>query len=122
MEHTNKKKKQLKITKAQKTIQAKRLRRSRRTRLKVQGSSQKPRLSVMRSNIYIYAQLIDDMKGNTLVAAFGLLKEAGSVGEALGKKAFDRNVKTVVFDKGAYAYHGRVKELADGARKGGLSF
>lgn len=117
-----KNKNQLKTTKKHKLSQAKRIRRARRTRSKVQGTQAKPRLSVMRSNRYIYAQLIDDQVGHTLASSGGLLKDALKVGELIAKKAIDKKLKTVVFDKGAYTYHGRVKELAEGARKAGLSF
>jgi len=105
-----------------KKLQEQRLRRARRTRKKVQGTSAKPRLCVFRSNRSIYAQLIDDNAGHTLKAARGLLKKASAIGEDLAKEALGSNIKTVVFDKGRYTYHGRVKELADGARKGGLTF
>lgn len=103
-------------------LQEKRLRRASRTRRKIHGTSAKPRLSVFRSNRSIYAQLIDDNAGHTLAVARGSLKNALEVGGSLAKKALDSSIKTVVFDKGRYAYHGRVKELADGARKGGLIF
>ena len=91
-----------------------------------------PRLCVFRSNKNIYAQIIDDVNGKTLVSASTLEKdfEAGGskkesakkVGIAVAKKAVAANIKTVVFDRGGYQYHGRVKELADGAREGGLEF
>lgn len=92
----------------------------------------RPRLAVFRSNKAIYAQVIDDKQGKTLVAAnsgkldkkFKMTKiqQAAAVGEILAKKALLINIKTVVFDRRAYKYHGRVKALADGARKGGLKF
>lgn len=121
MELTHKKI-QYKTTGRRKALQAKRVRRAGRIRVKVKGTAKKPRLSVMRSNKFIYVQLIDDQEGKTLAAAFGALQEAGNVGETLAKKAIDKKFKTVVFDKGAYTYHGRVKEVAQGARKGGLQF
>lgn len=80
------------------------------------------RLSVFRSNKYIYAQIIDDKKGVTLVSASGDKTEAAKVGEELAKEAKAKKIVKVVFDRGEYKYHGQVKALADGARKGGLSF
>ncbi len=99
-------------------------RRKLRVRKKVYGSSNTPRLSVFRSNKYIYAQVIDDKVGVTLVSAFGKkdTKAAEKVGEDLAKKAIAQKINKVVFDKGSYKYHGRVKSLAEGARKGGLQF
>lgn len=92
-------------------------------------SLDRPRLSVFRSNRAIYAQIIDDTKGATLafasskgVKAKGKLEVAMAVGETLAQKALKAKVKKVVFDKGGYKYHGRVKALAEGARKGGLVF
>jgi large subunit ribosomal protein L18 len=111
------------------------LRRRRHVRKKVSGTADRPRLSVFRSNRHIYAQLIDDTAGVTLVAAStqvkalrdelpraGNRKAAEAVGEALAKKALDVGIKTVCFDRGPYRYHGRVKSLADAARKAGLAF
>ncbi len=107
-------------------------RRARRTRAKLRNTSDKPRLSVFRSNNNIHAQIIDDLHGKTLAGASSLeikgnakenkTKLAEKVGENLAKKALEAGVKEVVFDKGRYRYHGRIKALADGARKGGLSF
>ncbi len=102
-------------------------------RKKVSGSSEKPRLSVFRSNSDIYAQLIDDTKGVTIAAASskdkdikaqaGTKTEKGKlVGAAIARKAVDLNVKEVVFDRSGYLYHGRVKAVAEGAREGGLQF
>lgn len=102
-------------------------------RAKVSGTSTKPRLAVFRSNTDIYAQLIDDTKGITITAASSKDKDikaqAGTkseksklVGAALARKAGELNVKEVVFDRGGYLYHGRVKAVADGAREGGLQF
>jgi large subunit ribosomal protein L18 len=108
-----------------------RSRRRRRIRGKVTGTPQRPRLSVFRSNREIYAQVIDDTAGATLVAARsaevdtkGLDKTAVArkVGELVGKRAKDKNIETVVFDRSGYLYHGRVKALAEGAREGGLAF
>ncbi len=97
------------------------------------GSPERPRLSVFRSNKEIYAQIIDDTSGKTLVASSSRDKElsgakgtkselAAAVGKALAKKALDAGVENVAFDRGGYQYHGRVKSLADGAREGGLKF
>jgi large subunit ribosomal protein L18 len=110
-------------------------RRHRRVRGKVSGTAARPRLCVTRSNTNIYAQLIDDRAGVTLVAANSVQKEvrgklktgatieaARAVGEALAKKATDKRITTVVFDRGGNLYHGRVKALADGARSAGLEF
>ena len=112
-----------------------RLKRHKRVRRKVKGTAQTPRLSVYRTLNHIYAQLIDDVKGNTLVTASTLDKElkgafegmdkkaqAFAVGELLAKKAKAKKIETVVFDRGGYLYTGRVANLADGARKGGLLF
>jgi len=92
-----------------------------------------PRLSVFRSNKYIYAQIIDDVKGTTLVSAsdkmpslsknkVGKITKAGLVGEEIAKRSIAKKILKVVFDKSGYKYHGRVKALAEGARKGGLKF
>ena len=112
-----------------------RKRRHVRLRKKVQGTSAKPRLSVFKSLSNIYAQIIDDAAGRTLAAASTLDKElrtqlakgtdkaaAEAVGKALAERAVKAGVKDVVFDRGGYLYHGRVKALADGAREGGLNF
>ena len=98
----------------------------------VSGTAQKPRLAVFRSNSEIYAQIIDDTKGVTLVAASSRdkdLKASGTktekakqVGEAIAKKALAAGIETVSFDRGGYLYHGRVKSLAEGARESGLKF
>lgn len=97
------------------------------------GTTQRPRLSVFRSNKEIYAQIIDDTTGKTLAAASSRDKALGdvkgtkseiaaAVGKALGEKALKAGIETVAFDRGGYRYHGRVKSLADGAREGGLKF
>jgi large subunit ribosomal protein L18 len=108
-----------------------RLRRRRRVRAKVRGTAERPRLSVFRSNRGIGAQLIDDVAGHTLAAvnwtesdlkSLGRLEQAGKAGELLAERAKSAGVETVVFDRGGYRYHGRVKALADGAREGGLKF
>ena len=103
----------------------------RRIRGRVTGSSERPRLSVYRSNKYIYAQLIDDASGHTLASASSIEKdldngspvEAGkAVGQKLAERAREAGVASVVFDRNGYRYHGRVKALAEGAREGGLQF
>ncbi|HHI96464.1 MAG TPA: 50S ribosomal protein L18 [Thermodesulfatator atlanticus] len=116
-----------------------RLRRKRRVRKKIFGTPERPRLSVFRSCKHIYAQIIDDVSGRTLVAASSLtpqireklaeLKKDGgktavakAVGELIGKRALEAGIKKVVFDRGGYKYHGRVKALAEGARAAGLEF
>ena len=108
-----------------------RQRRSQRVRRQLKGTAARPRLTVSRSNRGIYAQVIDDLEGRTLVAAsFKELKEsglnksetAGKVGELLAAKAKEKNIDKIVFDRGSYLYHGRVKALADGVRKGGIEF
>lgn len=99
-------------------------------RSKISGTAQKPRLTVFRSNTQIYAQVIDDVAGKTLASANSLnIKEkitkseqAAKVGELVAAATKAAGIETVVFDRNGYLYHGRVKELADGARKGGLKF
>ncbi len=103
-------------------------------RFKVRGVSERPRLSVFRGNRHIYAQIIDDAKQKTLVSASSLelmkksktkipkTKIAGAVGELLAERAKEKKIKAVVFDRGAYRYHGRVKALAEAARAKGLEF
>lgn len=91
-----------------------------RVRSKIRKLSHRPRLSVFRSNKLIYAQIIDDIKGVTLAAAKG--NDSNKVGEEIAKESLTKKVKDVVFDKGEYRYHGRVKNLAEAARKGGLNF
>ena len=112
-----------------------RLKRHKRVRSKVKGTAETPRLCVYRSSTHIYAQIIDDVKGNTLVTASTLDKEikgtlegkdkkaqAYAVGELIAKKAKAKKITAVVFDRGGYLYTGRVENLAEGARKGGLTF
>ncbi|NTV88874.1 MAG: 50S ribosomal protein L18 [Clostridiales bacterium] len=112
-----------------------RLRKHDRVRKKITGTTESPRLNVFRSLKHIYAQIVDDSAGKTLVAASTLdeaLKgklestcnkdAAHEVGKLIAQKAIDAGIKTVVFDRGGYLYHGRVKELAEGAREGGLDF
>ena len=95
-----------------------------RIRAKVKGAPERPRLSVFRSNKHIYAQLIDDAKGETLAAALGGtgVPAAAEVGKDLAKESLKLGIKKVVFDRGGYKYHGRVKALAEAAREGGLEF
>lgn len=106
--------------------------RHKRVRFKISGTSDRPRLNVFRSSKHIYAQLIDDKKGSTIVSASSLEKDfkgatsnkeaAEKVGEMIGKRAIEKGIKEVVFDRGGYLYHGRVASLAEGARKSGLEF
>ncbi|CAN5763377.1 50S ribosomal protein L18 [soil metagenome] len=102
-------------------------------RRKVSGTNQKPRLAVFRSNTDIYVQLIDDVDGKTLVAASSKDKDIAAqngtkieksklVGAAVARKAVELGITAIVFDRGGYLYHGRVKSVADGAREGGLQF
>lgn len=100
-----------------------------RIRGKISGTAQRPRMSVYRSNKAIYVQVIDDLAGATLVAASSKGLEGGTkveiaakVGEEIAKKAVEKGITEVVFDRNGYLYHGRVKSLADAARKGGLKF
>lgn len=105
-------------------------RRKRRVRKKVTGTSERPRLRVTRSLKHIYAQLIDDTTGSTLVAessvglkiAGGNVEAAKAVGKSLGEKAKEKSIASVSFDRGGRLYHGRVKALADAAREAGLQF
>jgi large subunit ribosomal protein L18 len=114
-----------------KTKTQSRLRRRRRVRAKVRGSAERPRLSVFRSNRGIGAQLIDDVAGHTVAAVnwtegdlkgLKAMEQATKAGELLAERAKAAGVESVVFDRGGYRYHGRVKALADGAREGGLTF
>jgi large subunit ribosomal protein L18 len=108
-----------------------RLRRRRRVRAKVRGTAERPRLSVFRSNRGIGAQLIDDVAGHTVAAvnwtegdlkSLKSMEQASKAGQLLAERAKAAGVEGVVFDRGGYRYHGRVKALADGAREGGLRF
>ena len=111
---------------------ATRQRRHLRVRRKISGTPECPRLCVFRSNSNIYAQIIDDVAGNTLVSASTLDKEvktkhankeaAKEVGTLIAKRAIEKNIKSVVYDRGGYIYHGVVKELAEAAREAGLEF
>ena len=109
-----------------------RLKRHKRVRYKISGTAERPRLCVFRSNANIQAQVIDDVRGVTLVSASTLEKDfesyggnktaAREVGKVLAQRALANGIETVVFDRGGYLYHGRVLELAEGAREGGLKF
>lgn len=108
-----------------------RLKRHARVRNKLSGTPECPRLNVFRSNSHIYAQIIDDVAGKTLVSASSVdlklengsnITAAASVGKAIAEKAISKNIETIVFDRGGYIYHGRVKALADAAREAGLKF
>lgn len=106
--------------------------RHRRVRAKISGTPERPRLNVFRSSKHIYAQIIDDINGVTIASASSLSKDfdanggnmegARKVGEMIAKAAKDKGVSEVVFDRGGYLYHGRIKELAEGARENGLQF
>src|SRR5262249_52276776 len=119
----------------QKAKRRQQLRRSRHVRHRIVGTPERPRLSVFRSSKHIYAQLIDDLSGVTLAAAStrakefrtdvpygGNVKAAAAVGAKLAEAAKGKGITKAAFDRGHYRYHGRVKALADGARKGGLEF
>jgi large subunit ribosomal protein L18 len=103
-----------------------------RVRTKITGTTERPRLNVFRSNKHLYAQLIDDTQGVTIVSASTMDKDfngtAGNVeaakliGETIAKRATEKNIKSVVFDRGGYLYHGRVKALSEAARENGLEF
>ena len=112
-----------------------RVKKHRRMRNHISGTAERPRLAVFRSNNHMYAQIIDDTVGNTVVAASTLdtdvkaeldktnnVEAAAKVGTAIAKKALDKGIKTVVFDRGGYIYHGKVQALADAAREAGLEF
>ena len=111
---------------------AQRMKRHQRVRAKLSGTPERPRLNVFRSEKNIYAQIIDDVNGVTLVSASSLDKEiegnggnkeaARAVGKLVAERAKAKSIDTVVFDRGGYLYHGRVQELAEGAREGGLEF
>ncbi len=120
---------------AKATKKEKRLARHARVRKHISGTPERPRLCVFKSAKNIYAQVIDDTTGNTLVSASTLDKDikaeaayggnkaaAKLVGESVGRKALEKGIETVAFDRGGFLFHGRVKELADGAREAGLKF
>ena len=112
-----------------------RLQKHRRMRSRISGTAERPRLAVFRSNNHMYAQIIDDTVGKTLVSASTLQKEvkaelektnnveaAAHLGTVIAKRALEKGIDTVVFDRGGYIYHGKVKALADAAREAGLKF
>ena len=111
---------------------AQRLKRHKRVRARLSGTPERPRLDVFRSENHIYAQVIDDVAGRTLCAASSVEKDFGGsggnreaakkVGKLIAERSLAKGIDTVVFDRGGYIYHGRVKELAEGAREGGLQF
>ena len=111
---------------------AQRLKRHKRVRAKISGTPERPRLNVFRSLNHIYAQIIDDVNGTTLVAASSVEKDFGisggnceaakKVGQLVAERALAKGIEEVVFDRGGYVYHGRVQSLAEGAREGGLKF
>ena len=105
---------------------AQRLKRHKRVRGKISGTPERPRLNVFRSNANIYAQIIDDVNGVTLVSASTLDKSiegpTGKVAALIAERPKAKGIENVVFDRGGYIYHGRVQELAEGAREGGLDF
>ncbi len=120
---------------SKKSSNAQRIKRHLRVRKNISGTPNRPRLNVYRSLSNIYAQVIDDVAGKTLVSASSLDKEikekisyggnkeaAKEVGLLVAKRALDAGIKAVVFDRGGYVYHGRVEQLAEGAREGGLEF
>ena len=110
----------------------KRLKRKIHIRKRISGTAERPRMTVFKSNRSLSIQIIDDEKGQTLVSASTLEKDlrnikvtvegAGQLGEIMGKRLLEKNIKTVVFDRSGYLYHGVVKALADGARKAGIQF
>jgi large subunit ribosomal protein L18 len=113
------------------TAPQRRLKRRRRVRAKVHGTAERPRISVFRSNRGIFAQLIDDEAGRTVAAvnwtesdlrSLKPMEQANRVGQLIAERAKAAGVESVVFDRGGYRYHGRVKALAEGAREGGLTF
>jgi len=120
---------------AKRTPRQLRIRRHDRVRKKVEGNDQRPRLSVFRSSVHIYAQIIDDIRGHTLVAASSIDKtlapsldgknkteDAQAVGKLIAERALAAGITKVVFDRGGFKYHGRIKALADAAREAGLNF
>ncbi len=112
------------------TKELRRIKIKRRVRKNIAGTAERPRLTVFRSNKQIYVQVVDDLTGNTLASASSLgikdkvakKEQAAKVGELIAQKAKEAGIDSVVFDRNGYLYHGRVRELADAARKGGLKF
>ena len=122
-----------KISRTTSSKQKIRFKRKKRIRAKMEGTAEKPRLSIFRSNKHIYVQLIDDVKGQTLVAAStgeeelkekvgGSVEGAKNIGNLIAKRALAKKIVSIVFDRSGYLYHGRIKALADSAREGGLKF
>lgn len=115
-----------------KTVYEQRLKRHRRLRKKISGTPERPRLAVFRSNRHLYAQVIDDLNGTTVAAASTLdpalkvgsnsVDSAAKVGELIAERALQSGLSTVVFDRGGYRFHGKIKALADSAREKGLEF
>lgn len=119
----------------EKLLKLKKKSKYRKVRVTIKGTNERPRLSVYRSNEHIYAQIIDDLNSITLISCSTLERSikksivtgktcdaARIVGERLAKLSFKKNIKKVIFDRGSYIYHGRIKALAEGARSGGLQF
>jgi large subunit ribosomal protein L18 len=111
------------------TKEQQRIRRHKRIRSRIVGTMERPRLSVFRSNKFVYAQIIDDTAGKTLVAAStakltgkGVMEKAFALGKEIAKKAKDAKIGAVVFDRGGFLFTGKIKAVADGAREGGLAF
>lgn len=122
-----------KIRRSTSTKQTVRFKRKKRIRANMEGTAERPRLSVFRSNKHIYVQLVDDVKGQTMVAAStseenlkeklgGSVEGAKTVGGLVAKRALAKNISMIVFDRSGYLYHGRIKALADAARENGLKF
>ncbi len=122
-----------KVRKRSSEKQQMRFKHKRRIRAKVQGTPERPRMVVFRSNANMYVQVVDDLKAHTLVAACSLdadlkgkasanIKGAQEIGKLVAKRALAKGISKVVFDRGGYVYHGKVKALADAAREGGLQF
>jgi len=122
-----------KIRRKTNSKQVVRFKRKRRIRARVEGTADRPRLAVFRSNMHLYVQLVDDIKGHTLVSAStleGELKDkiggnvegAKTIGNLVAKRALAKNIAEVVFDRSGYIYHGKLKAIADAAREGGLKF
>jgi large subunit ribosomal protein L18 len=114
------------------TKESRRLKIRKRIRSKISGTAERPRLSIYRSNADVYVQLVDDVKGVTILAASSRdkdfkrsgnkVEQSKAVGTEIARKAIEKGLTTVVFDRGGYLYHGRVQALAEGAREGGLKF
>ena len=120
----------IKINKKSSAKTVKRIKNKARIRKKVEGSVERPRLAVYRSGRHVYAQIVDDIAGKTIVSFSTLegkinsknIDAAKKVGAEIAKRALSKNIKSVVFDRSGYVFHGRIKAVADGAREAGLSF